>query len=248
MVAHVVVVGAGYAGVMAANRVASAGLVYAVGSGDHRPRLERTLTALGVEVRAGLTVTEVRAGGVDVRGSGVDVDGGGVLGSDCTIWAGSFEAPGLARRSGLPVDRRGRLRTEESLVCVDHPRIVGVGDAAAPPGTVVGHVRMSCQASIPMGAHGADTVLALLDGRQPSRLSVGFVGQAVSPGRRHGLILITRPDDSARALRIRGRAAAAIKEVVCRSTVHLISRAPRLYRWPPGPRYDSAEISRVLEC
>ncbi|MGO4205459.1 NAD(P)/FAD-dependent oxidoreductase [Rhodococcus sp. TAF43] len=206
-----------------------------------RAAIEGTLSALGVAVQAGLTVTDVRAGGVDLRG-------GGVLGGDCMIWAGSFGVPGLARRSGLPVDRLGRLRTDESLVCVDHPRIVGVGDAAAPPQTVAGHIRMSCQASIPMGAHGADTVLALLDGRPPSPLSIGFVGQAVRLGRRRGLIQVTGLDDSPRALAIRGRGAAVIKEVVCRSAVQMISRAPRHYRWLPGPRHSGVEISQAQEC
>ncbi|MFZ2176634.1 MAG: FAD-dependent oxidoreductase, partial [Rhodococcus sp. (in: high G+C Gram-positive bacteria)] len=216
--ARIVVVGGGLTGIETSAEIAEqfprlrldlvTNTVAASMSAGGRAVIERTLSALGVSVRGGLTVTGVRAGGVDLRGNRV-------LFGDCTIWAGSFTVPGLARRSGLPVDRLGRLRTDESLVCVGHPRIVGIGDAAAPPQSVAGHVRMSCQASIPMGAHGANTVLALLDGRKPSALSVGFVGQAVSLGRRRGLIQITRLDDSPRALAIRGRSAAAIKEVVC---------------------------------
>ncbi|MFD1815138.1 NAD(P)/FAD-dependent oxidoreductase [Rhodococcus gannanensis] len=200
--------------------------------------VERTLTSLDVAVHDGLTVTEVHSDGVSVAGASA-------IGADCTIWAGSFTVPDLARRSELPVDVQGRLLTDETLVCVGNPRIVGVGDATAPPATVAGHVRMSCQSAIPTGAHGADTLIALLDDRTPRALSVGYVGQAVSLGRSHGLIQPTGRDDRPCLPAIRGRAAATIKEAVCRSTVMLISRAPRHYRWMPGPPRLTAEEHRV---
>ncbi|EME16474.1 FAD-dependent pyridine nucleotide-disulfide oxidoreductase [Rhodococcus triatomae BKS 15-14] len=205
-----------------------------------RAAVEQALTGLGVSIHAGRTVSRVGA-------DGAEFDGGGRLFGDCTIWAGAFAVPELARSSGLPVDRYGRLRTDESLVCVGHPRIVGVGDAVSPPPAVAGHLRMSCQAAIPMGAHGADAIAALLNDRIPPTLSVGFIGQAVSLGRRGGVIQTTRSDDSPRSLVVRGGTAAVVKEAVCRSTMTALKN-PGLYRWMPGPRMANPSTARELPC
>ncbi|QBS46286.1 pyridine nucleotide-disulfide oxidoreductase [Nocardia sp. CS682] len=191
-----------------------------------RASIEGRLADAGVRVRAGLRVTGIRADGVATDA--------GVLPSDCTVWAGSFGVPDLASRSGLPVAADGRLRTDDTLVCVDHGRIVGVGDAVAPPLHVGEHLRMSCQAAIPMGAHGADTVLALIRGERPEPLSIGMVGQAVSLGRRDGFIQATHLDDTPRGFVLSGRVAAMVKERVCRFTLTSM-RYPRAYRWLPGP-------------
>ncbi|WP_223885164.1 hypothetical protein [Nocardia colli] len=93
---------------------------------------------------------------------------------------------------------------------------------------------MSCQAAIPMGAHGADTVLALIRGEQPEPLSLDMAGHAISLGRRDGFIQATHRDDSARDFVLFGRVVAVVKERVCRFTLTSM-RFPRAYRWLPGP-------------
>ncbi|MFD6161510.1 NAD(P)/FAD-dependent oxidoreductase [Nocardia sp. NPDC060256] len=191
-----------------------------------RASIEGKLAKAGVRIRTGVRVTGIRPDGV--------VTDTGLLPSDCTVWAGSFGVPDLALRSCLPVAADGRLRTDDTLVCVDHGRIVGVGDAVAPPRHVGEHLRMSCQAAIPMGAHGADTVLALIRGERPEPLSLGMAGQAISLGRRDGFIQATHRDDSARGFVLSGRAAAVVKERVCRFTITSM-RFPRAYRWLSGP-------------
>ncbi|MBF6330352.1 FAD-dependent oxidoreductase [Nocardia transvalensis] len=191
-----------------------------------RADIENRLANAGVRLRTGRRVIGVRPDGVET-----DV---GRLPSDCTVWAGSFGVPDLARRSGLPVAEDGRLRTDDTLVCVEDRRIVGVGDAVAPPRHVGAHLRMSCQAAIPMGAHGARTVLALIRGERPAPVSIGMAGQAISLGRRDGFIQATHLDDTAREFVVTGRAAAVVKERVCRFTITSM-RFPRAYRWLPGP-------------
>lgn len=191
-----------------------------------RARIEGKLANAGVRLRTGLRVTGIRADAITTDA--------GVLPSDCTVWAGSFAVPDLALRSGLSVADDGRLRTDDTLVCVDHERIVGVGDAVAPPRPVGDHLRMSCQAAIPMGAHGADTVLALIRGEQPEPLSIGLAGQAISLGRRDAFIQATHRDDTARGFVLSGRVAAMVKERVCRYTIASM-RFPRAYRWRSGP-------------
>ncbi|MFD9894505.1 NAD(P)/FAD-dependent oxidoreductase [Amycolatopsis sp. NPDC059027] len=190
-----------------------------------RASIERRLANAGVRLRTGLRVTEVRPDGVET--------GTGGLSSDCTVWAGSFDVPDLALRSGLPVTADGRLRTDDTLVCPGHERIVGAGDAVAPPGQVGDHLRMSCQAAMPMGAHGADTVLALIRGERPAPVSIGMAGQGISLGRRDGFIQATYRDDSPRGFTLSGRAAAVLKERVCRFTITAM-RFPRAYRWLPS--------------
>ncbi|WP_072689557.1 NAD(P)/FAD-dependent oxidoreductase [Rhodococcus marinonascens] len=157
-----------------------------------REGILRRLRALDVQIRSGVTVSRVTA-------TFIEFDDGSVVSSECTVWAGGFTAPDLAARSGLPVDAHGRLLADASLICTDRPDIVGIGDAVAPPREVAAHIRMSCQAAIPLGAHGADTVLALLDGASPRPLSLGFVAQCISVGRRYGVVQSTRRDDTPRS-------------------------------------------------
>lgn len=233
--ARVVVIGGGSTGIESAAEIAyrhpslTVELISQSVAGwlpeSSRATIEAKLAQAGVQVRTGLRVTGVRSDGVATDA--------GILPSDCTIWAGSFGVPDLALRSGLPVSPDGRLRTDATLVCVDHGRIVGVGDAVT-PGHVGEHSRMSCQAAIPMGAHGADTVLALIRDEEPKPLSLGMAGQAISLGRRDGFIQATHRDDSARGFTLSGRAAAVVKERVCRFTLTSM-RFPRAYRWLPGP-------------
>ncbi|GAA4486786.1 FAD-dependent oxidoreductase [Rhodococcus olei] len=237
--AAVVVVGGGLTGIEAAAEIAearadlrvllvSAGAVGVGLAPRGRRAVTRTLARLGVDVRAGSRARRIEADRV-VLADGTD------LAADCVVWAGAFEVPDLARRSGLPVDDRGRLRTDENLVCVGNPAIVGVGDAVAPPERVAGHIRMSCQAAIPLGAHGADTVLAQLAGRRPEPLSMGFLLQCISLGRRAGVIQFVRTDDSPRKFALRGRTGAFVKEQICRQTVSRRGARAGSYRWLSGP-------------
>ncbi|MFE6690158.1 NAD(P)/FAD-dependent oxidoreductase [Streptomyces sp. NPDC057743] len=234
--ARVVVVGGGLTGIESAAEIAYAypsltvelvsPSVAAWLPASSRARIARRLVNTGVALRTGVRVTGIRPDGVQTEAGWVP--------SDCTVWAGSFAVPDLALRSGLPVTADGRLCTDDTLVCVGQERIVGVGDAVAPPDSVGSHLRMSCQAAMPMGAHGADTVLALIRGERPAPVSIGMVGQGISLGRRDGFIQATHRDDTPRGLAFSGRAAAVLKERVCRFTVSSMRHA-RTYRWLPGP-------------
>ena len=184
-----------------------------------RRSVGRRLDRLGVTVLDGpdATVTAVRKDAV------VLTDGRG-LPSVVTIWTAGFGVPELAARSGLSTDAIGRLRTDETLTSVDDRHIVAAGDAAAPSGQPL---RMSCQAAIPLGAQAAETVLSRIAGTEPAVLSLGFVGECISLGRQAGTVQLARPDDTALPLFIGGRAAAAIKESVCRGTVSALVREAR---------------------
>jgi NADH dehydrogenase len=226
--APVCVVGAGPTGIETAAELGEQGRAVALVCGDAlgpylgtpgRRSVARRLAKLGVTVFDGPGATVTSVGPHAVR-----LADGATLPSELTIWTAGFGVPDLARRSGLSTDAAGRLLTDETLTSVDDPRIVAAGDAAAPSGQPL---RMSCQAAIPLGAQAANTVLSRIAGDEPAPISQAFVGQCMSLGRGAGTIQLARTDDTALPLFIGGRAAALIKEAVCKSTVSTLAREVR---------------------
>ncbi|OBB86208.1 pyridine nucleotide-disulfide oxidoreductase [Mycobacterium colombiense] len=192
-----------------------------------RRSVAKRLRRLGVNVLESVAVTEV-------RWDEVVLTDGVVLPSAATIWTAGFAVPDVAVRSGLHTDPIGRLLTDETLTSIDDERVVAAGDAAAPSGQPL---RMSCQAAGPMGAQAANTVLARIAGDTPAALSQAFVGQCISLGRTHATFQMARTDDTPVNLFLGGRAAASLKETVCKGTVWSIRREaakPGSYRWIKG--------------
>jgi NADH dehydrogenase len=236
--ASVIVVGAGLTGIETASELAERGRRVTLACGGvlgpslsrrGRRSVAKRLAKLDVDVLESAVVSEVRS-------DAVVLTDGRILSSAVTVWTAGFGVPGLAARSGLRTDSAGRLLTDETLTSVDDPRIVAAGDAAAPSGTPL---RMSCQAALPMGAQAANTVLNRITGTRPAELSQAFAGQCVSLGREHATIQLARTDDTPVNVLVSGRAAAPIKEVVCKSTLWFIRREaakPGSYRWLKGGR------------
>ena len=192
-----------------------------------RRSVARQLDRLGVQVIVGAAVSEVRERSV-VLADGEE------LPSAVTIWTAGFGVPDVAARSGLSTDAMGRLLTDETLTSVDDMRIVAAGDAAAPSGQPL---RMSCQAAGPLGAQAANTVLSRIAGEEPARLSLAFVGQCVSLGRKRATLQLSHTDDTPRRSYIAGRPAAVIKEQICKGTVSFTAREgrkPGSYFWLRG--------------
>ncbi len=198
-----------------------------------RRSVARQLNRLGVRVLEG-TVTEVRPDAV------VLADGSSVP-SAVTVWSAGFGVPDLAARSGLTTDAIGRLLTDETLTSVDDSRIVAAGDAAAPSGHPL---RMSCQAAGPLGAQAANTVLSRIAGDEPAVVSQAFVGQCISLGRSLATFQVSHTDDTPRRMYLGGRAAAVLKERICKGTVWAIAREgrkPGSYFWFRGGKRPAAE-------
>lgn len=216
--ASVDVVGGGLTGVETATEIAAR-------RRDVRIRLfsdAPIARSLGAKARA--QVAEVLAGhGVEV----VRQRWSGGRDAALTVWANASRVGELALQSGLEVNDAGRVVVDDHLRSVSDPRVIAVGDGAAVPGS-----RMSCQAAIPQGVYAADLIAADFTGRSHKPYSVAFVAQCVSLGRSDGVVQRVHRDDSPASLWLRGRTAAAIKEQVCRSTVHTV-RAGR-YAWKPG--------------
>jgi NADH dehydrogenase len=97
---------------------------------DLAQKAERSLTALGVRVRAGVKVKDIDREGVDIEVNG-QTDR--IL-SRTVIWAGGVTvAPfgkTLANRTGAETDRGGRIKVGPDLTVANFPDIYIVGDLA----------------------------------------------------------------------------------------------------------------------
>ncbi|WP_254785437.1 NAD(P)/FAD-dependent oxidoreductase [Arthrobacter sp. ok362] len=212
-------------------RLVSRGVIADSLSGSGRHAVRKRLSAMGVEM---VENTDVQR--CDIWS--VTTSGGDTLPSDCTIWAAGFGTPALARESGLPTDAEGRLMVDESLSCSQYPEIFGAGDAVRVPDSVAGHLRMSCAAALPLGAHAADSIIARLAKQTPDALSAGYALRCISLGRRSGFIQAVTADDRPRPLVVRGRLAGLAKEQICRMTLSWLKgelRRSGSYKWPKGP-------------
>ncbi|WP_168387215.1 NAD(P)/FAD-dependent oxidoreductase [Microbacterium sp. K41] len=197
-----------------------------------RRSIRGRLRRLGVTVIEGATVSEVTA-------DGVTMDDGDRLPFDLVVWSAGFEVPDLARRSGLPVDRDGRLMVDDTLICVGNAQILGAGDAVKAPDWVARHLPMGARTALPLGGAAADTILARMRGKTPKPISIGLLGPSISLGREDGYLQLARRDDTPTPVAFTGAIGAAIKAWVCRMTVDRTRAertSPGAYRVPAGPR------------
>ncbi|MDH6282332.1 NAD(P)/FAD-dependent oxidoreductase [Prescottella agglutinans] len=212
--------------------VVSAGGVLGFMRPAARSRVLKTLDGLGVTWREDARVTRVGERELEIAD-------GSVLGFDVCVWAASFEVPDLARRSGLATDAAGRLRVDATLTSLDHPDIVGAGDAVVAPPEVGSHLRMACAVALPLGGHAAATVLARMRGEELPTLSVGFAAQCMSLGRKAGYFQMVHADDTPRPIALAGRLGATAKEAICKMTVDKLRAErtrPGAYKTPKGPK------------
>jgi NADH:ubiquinone reductase (H+-translocating) len=245
--ARIAVVGGGLTGVEAAGELAeqhpsAVVTLYCAGPlvPGMRPAARRSilkaLRRVGVRVEQDAAVAEVDSGALRL-------ESGPEHAFDVCILAASFAPPDLASVSGLPVDPSGRLRVDEQLRCLGRPTVIGAGDAIVAPDAVASHLRMGCAVALPLGAQAAETLLASIHGTVAPVLSIGFVVQCISLGRKKGYIQAVRSDDTPRALRVGGRWGAMIKERICRLVVEAPTKEsikPGAYSWPKGPKRTPA--------
>jgi NADH dehydrogenase len=224
--APVTVVGAGLTGIETASELAEQGRkVTLVCGGQLGPSLSEPGRRSMAKwfARHGVAVLEADVV-AEVRPDAVVFADGAVRPSAITIWTAGFGVPELAANSGLRTDELGRLLTDETLTSIDDGRVVAAGDCAAPSGQPL---RMSCQASGPLGLQAANTVLSRIAGTEPAVIDQAFVAQCISLGRRGGTLQPTHKDDSPMNVYLGGRLAASVKEAICKGTLWGIRREAR---------------------
>ncbi|WP_378734430.1 NAD(P)/FAD-dependent oxidoreductase [Nocardia brasiliensis] len=174
-----------------------------------RAHIRRVLERLGVEIRSDAKVIEVTEDGVRLAD-------GALIEAAATVWTAGFGVPDLAARSGLSVDRVGRVLTDASLRSLSHPNVYAAGDSAVIAGPGGQELRMACATALPTGKYAADAIATRLRGGEPGPLRFRYAVQCLSLGRRDGLIQLLHADDSPRRTVLTGRTAAWVKEAVVR--------------------------------
>ncbi len=130
-------------------------------SGKARAALE----SLGVDVRLGTTVTDVRDGSVDVVREGASE----TIETSTILWAAGVAASplgaALARDSGAETDRAGRVRVAKDLTLPGHPDVFVIGDLVTLPDAGGRPLPGVAPVAMQQGRHVARTILARLAGR-----------------------------------------------------------------------------------
>ena len=118
---------------------------------------ERQLRKLGVEVRTGLKVQDVREGEIDL--------GTETIRAANIFWAAGVAASPLTQQLGAPLDRAGRVEVAPDLSLPGHPEVFALGDIVKlkdPKGVVVPGV---APAAMQMGTFTGRLLSAELEAR-----------------------------------------------------------------------------------
>jgi NADH dehydrogenase FAD-containing subunit len=199
--------------------------------------MHRSLTRLGVEITDQTTITAVRE-------HSVVIDQGSEIPYDLCLWMGGFVAPPLAREAGLDVNESNQIVVDPFLRSISHPEIYAIGDAAHPREVPGAPVRMSAVTATIMGAHGADSLSAVLHGKAPKPFSFAYLGQGIALGGHNAIGFNNYPDDKPVPPYFTGWLGYQAREIF----VRYLAAAPRferhwpgLFVWPGKRRYEHAQ-------
>lgn len=204
-----------------------------------RGHLLRTFERLGVSLREG-----VRARGAASDHVATDA---GPIPFDVCVWTVGFAFPALPREAGLAVDARGRVSVDARLRSISCSDVYVVGDLASPVEPTGHPLPMGCKSAQPTGAHAAANIARALFGSAERPLDYAVPLYCVSLGRRDGLIQLARRDGSLTGPVLTSRAAAVVKELVCRSTMwalRLERRGLRAVVWKKTGRVEALPSTR----
>jgi NADH dehydrogenase len=141
------------------------------------------LEDLGVEVRTGTSVVDVRETEVAVRTEGTEER----LAAMTVLWAAGVRASTFGRRVaaalGATTDRRGRFVVEADLSVPGHPEVLVVGDVAAMTRANGQPVPAVAQGAIQGGRHAARVIAARLHGRPSPEFRYRDLGELAMVGR-----------------------------------------------------------------
>jgi len=237
---RIVVIGGGPTGVELATELAEAhpgATISLVTRRDVLPRfslgarayVRRALRRLGIELVEQTAIAEVQAGAAVARD-------GRRFPSDACVLTGGFGVSDLARRAGLRTNERGQILTDRTLRSLSHPDIYAVGDAAMPADEPGAPVRMSVVTALMMGAHGADSLAAHLNGAPPTAFGMSYGAAGISLGRHNGVVqFLDGGRDTPRGLILTGRLAVGVREFFVRLALAIIKVqrvAPWVFEWP----------------
>jgi len=141
---------------------------------DLSRRAADDLARIGVTVKTGAIVTDVRPDAVLIRGGGGDSPGGERterIATHTVLWAaGNLASPlgrMLAAATGAEIDRAGRVRVGPDLTLPGHPEILVLGDLALCGGPDGQPLPGVAQVALQQGRYAASLIEARLRGAPP---------------------------------------------------------------------------------
>jgi NADH:ubiquinone reductase (H+-translocating) len=140
-----------------------------------RTSARRDLERLGVEVRTGTPVTDVRPGRVQVGADAVE--------AETVLWAAGVAASPLGATLGVPLDRAGRVIVQPDLTIPGHPDVFVIGDLAAFPLAGGGQLPGVAQVAIQMGRHAARNIARDIAGQPHVEFTYRNLGNMATIGR-----------------------------------------------------------------
>jgi NADH dehydrogenase len=146
-------------------------------------RAAASLKRLGVTVRVGALVTDVREDGVSIRTAEATEQ----VASRTILWAAGMAASPLGRlvaqAAGARIDRAGRVLVEPDLTVTDHPEVFVIGDLAAVDGPDGKPLIGVAQVAIQQGRYAAALIGARLAGRTLPPFRYHDLGNMATIGR-----------------------------------------------------------------
>jgi NADH dehydrogenase len=146
-------------------------------------RAAASLKRLGVTVRVGALVTDVREDGVSIRTG----DATEQVAARTVLWAAGMAASPLGRlvaqAAGARIDRAGRVLVEPDLTVTGHPEVFVIGDLAAVDGPDGKPLIGVAQVAIQQGRYAAALIDARLAGRTLPPFRYHDLGNMATIGR-----------------------------------------------------------------
>jgi len=152
---------------------------------------EQALIELGVQTRAGARVTEIDENGVTIETGQSKTR----IEARTVLWAAGVQASPLGRvlseKTGVPLDRAGRLMVEPDLSLKGHPEILIVGDLAhfEQDGKMVPGVAPT---AMQQGRYAARLVIARMRGETQKPFHYWDKGSLATIGRNRAVAIIGR--------------------------------------------------------
>ncbi|MFF1610437.1 NAD(P)/FAD-dependent oxidoreductase [Amycolatopsis sp. NPDC058278] len=236
----VLVVGGGLTGIEAVTEIAEArpdldvALAVRAGLGDWlsekaRNHLRKAFDRLGITVHENTAIAGVEP-------SAAITAEGRTIPARVTVWTAGFAVHPIAAATTLEVSATGQIVVDDTMRSVSHADVYAVGDAAFAHGANGHPLRMSCASGVPSAYQAADAIAARLTGRPLPENKIGYTAQCISLGRHDAVVQWVTPDDQPKPSALTGKAAARVKEIICKSAAwsisHPTSMAPSRRRHP----------------
>jgi NADH dehydrogenase len=220
-----VIVGAGFTGIEVATSLVSRlrAIAATVGAGERarvvvveqalavapdlgpaaRQPIEQALAALGIEVRVGVSLSEIRR-------DGVTLGNGESIAASTTVWTGGLRANRLAAQLPAERDGAGRVAVDEFLRVRGLANVYAAGDVARAMADQTHVAPMSCEYAIPMGERAGSNAVADLLGVPAAPFAQPYYVNCLDLGEAGGLF--TQGWD--RDVRLTGFWAKTLKEAI----------------------------------